>query len=181
MGRRHGGWPERVPGPKAAKLSKEELQRLQARTARFVQESIILRELVEGARLERHYRWRESEDLMARITPLGPRSMCSRARRRQSEGSSEPEPTYVKVRFGSRKRFEVVNDDQYLDDAAKWMRSFSKLLSRSWSFETSCCTRASSIVQHSWIRCSTRPLFSRRLSMRWLPTGSSSRMPMMKK
>ena len=86
MGRQHGGWPERVPRPKAAKLSKEQLQLLQARAAKFVEESIILRELVEEVQLARGriYLWREPEDLMARITPLGPRSMLLETPRRNS-------------------------------------------------------------------------------------------------
>ena len=79
MGRRHGGWPERVPRPKAAKLSEEERQRLQIRAKKYVEESIILRELVGEVQLARGriYLWRdrENDDLMARITPLGPRSM----------------------------------------------------------------------------------------------------------
>ena len=79
MGRRHGGWPERVPRPKAAKLSKDELQRLQARAKKYLEESTILRELVGEVQLARGriYLWRDREfdDLMARITPLGPRSM----------------------------------------------------------------------------------------------------------
>jgi len=42
-----------------------------------VEESIVLRELVQDIQLARGrlYLWREPEDLMARITPLGPRSM----------------------------------------------------------------------------------------------------------
>jgi len=36
----------------------------------------------------------------------------------RSEDFSEPEPRYVKVRLGPRKHFDVVDDDQYLDDAA---------------------------------------------------------------
>ena len=38
---RNRGWPERVLRPKAAKLSKEELQRLRARAVKFVEESVI--------------------------------------------------------------------------------------------------------------------------------------------
>ncbi len=41
MGRRHGGWPERVPRPKTAKLSRQEQQRLQARATKLVGESLI--------------------------------------------------------------------------------------------------------------------------------------------
>ena len=80
MGFRHGGWPERVPRPKAAKLSRE-LQSLHSRAVKFVEESIILRELVEEVQLARGrlYLWREPEDMMARITPLGARSMLPSA------------------------------------------------------------------------------------------------------
>jgi hypothetical protein len=83
---RNRGWPVRVPRPKAAKLSKEELQRLHARAVKLVEESIILRELVEDVQLARGrlYLWRETEDLMARITPLGPRSMLLETPRRNS-------------------------------------------------------------------------------------------------
>ena len=88
MGRRHGGWPERVPRPKAAKLSRDELQRLQARAKKYVEESTILRELVGEVQLARGriYLWRDREvnDLMARITPLGPRSMLFETPRRNS-------------------------------------------------------------------------------------------------
>ena len=86
MGRRHGGWPESVPRPKAAKLSKEVLQRLQARAAKFVEGSIILSELVGEVQLARGrlYLWQEPEDLMARITPLGPRAMLLETPRRNS-------------------------------------------------------------------------------------------------
>ena len=74
---RNRGWPERVPRPKAAKLSREALQRLHARVAQFVAESLILRELLDDVQLARGrlYLRREPDDLMARITPLGPRSM----------------------------------------------------------------------------------------------------------
>ena len=41
MGRRHGGWPERVPRPKMVKLSREEQQHLQARATKLVGESLI--------------------------------------------------------------------------------------------------------------------------------------------
>ena len=79
MGWRHGGWPERVPRPKAAKLSKEALVRLQDRAKKFVDDSLILHELIGEVQLARGriYLWRsrEDDDLMARITPLGPRSM----------------------------------------------------------------------------------------------------------
>jgi len=80
------GWPERVPRPKVAKLSKEELQRLHARAVKFVEDSVILRELVDEVKLARGriYLWREPEDMMARITPLGPRSMLLESPRRNS-------------------------------------------------------------------------------------------------
>lgn len=83
---RNRGWPERVLRPKAAKLSKEELQRLHTRAAKFIEESVILRELVENVQLARGrlYLWREPGDLMARITPLGPRSMLLEAPRGNS-------------------------------------------------------------------------------------------------
>ena len=83
---RNRGWPERVLRPKAAKLSKEELQRLRARAVKFVEESVILHELVEEVQLARgrFYLWREPEDLMARITPVGPRSMLLETPRRNS-------------------------------------------------------------------------------------------------
>jgi hypothetical protein len=41
MGGRVGRWPERVPRPKAAKLSRQEQQRLQARATKLVDESLI--------------------------------------------------------------------------------------------------------------------------------------------
>ncbi|MCP3879916.1 MAG: hypothetical protein GY701_16210 [Sulfitobacter sp.] len=55
MGRRHGGWPERVPRPKEAKLSREEQQRLQARAMKFVGKSLILSEIVEEVQLARDW------------------------------------------------------------------------------------------------------------------------------
>lgn len=57
---RSRGWSERIPRPKAAGLPREALQGLHARAAQFVEASRILR---------------EPDDIMARITPLGPRSM----------------------------------------------------------------------------------------------------------
>jgi hypothetical protein len=53
------------------------LQQLRDRVARFVAESLILRELLNDIQLARGhvYLWREPGDLMARITPLGPRLM----------------------------------------------------------------------------------------------------------
>jgi len=69
-----------------AKLSKEQLQRLHDRATEFVEESVLLRELVEEVKLARGriYLWREPEDMMARITPLGPRSMLLETPRRNS-------------------------------------------------------------------------------------------------
>lgn len=74
---RNRGWSERTPRLKATKLPREALQRLHARAVKFVEESFILCELVESVQLARGrlYLWREPDDLMARITPLGPRSM----------------------------------------------------------------------------------------------------------
>jgi hypothetical protein len=83
---RNRNWPERTPRPKAAKLSKDLLQRLHARAEEFVKESLILRELVKEVRLSRGrlYLWREPQDMMARITPLGPRSMLLETPRRNT-------------------------------------------------------------------------------------------------
>jgi hypothetical protein len=77
MSWRNRGRPERVPRPKVAKLTEESLQRLHSRATKFVEESVILRELVENVQLSRGrlHLWREPGNLMARITPLGPRSM----------------------------------------------------------------------------------------------------------
>ena len=78
----------RVPRPKAAKLSSEEQQRLQARATKFVGESLIFRENVEEVQLARGRlylrRYREDGYLMARVTPLGPRSMLLETPRRNS-------------------------------------------------------------------------------------------------
>jgi hypothetical protein len=83
---RDRGWAERPPRPKAAKLPRETLQRLHAAAARFVERSIVLGELLEEVQLARGrlYFWRGPEDLMARITPLGPRSMLLEAPHRDS-------------------------------------------------------------------------------------------------
>lgn len=101
MGLRHGGWPERLPRPKAAKLSREDLQRLHSRAVKFVQESIILRELVEEVQLARGrlYLWREPEDMMARITPLGPRSMLLETPRRDSWTEDKRGQLYTVLKF----------------------------------------------------------------------------------
>ena len=74
-------WPERQPRPKAAKLPREALERLHARATDFVAQSVVLRELLQDVKLARGrlYFWREPEDLMARVTPLGPRSMLLEA------------------------------------------------------------------------------------------------------
>ena len=68
-------WPERTPRPKVAKLPPESLQQLHARVTKFVKESVILSELLDNVQLARGclYLWRQPDDLMARITPLGPR------------------------------------------------------------------------------------------------------------
>jgi hypothetical protein len=68
-------WPERTPRPKVAKLPSETLQQLHTRVAKFVKESAILGELLDEVQLARGrlYLWRKGDDLMARITPLGPR------------------------------------------------------------------------------------------------------------
>jgi hypothetical protein len=71
----HQSWPERTPRPRAAKLSAETLQQLHARVTKFVKESVILSGLLDNVQLARSrlYLWHQAEDLMARITPLGPR------------------------------------------------------------------------------------------------------------
>ena len=86
MSWRNRGWPERSPRPKAVKLPREALRLLHARARKFVEESVILRELVDEVQLARGrlYLWREPEDMMARITPLGPRSMLLETPRRNS-------------------------------------------------------------------------------------------------
>ncbi len=101
MGLRHGGWPERVPRPKAAKLSREDLQRLHSRAVKFVEESIILRELVEEVQLARGrlYLWREPEDMMARITPLGARSTLLETPRRDSWTEHKRGQLYTVLKF----------------------------------------------------------------------------------
>ena len=43
---RNRNWPERTLRPKVAKLPREALQRLHARAVKFVEESLILCELV---------------------------------------------------------------------------------------------------------------------------------------
>jgi len=79
-------WPERVPRPKVAKLSRDALERLRAHAAEFVEESVVLRELIKEVQLARGrlYFWREAEDLMARVTPLGPTSMLLESPRRET-------------------------------------------------------------------------------------------------
>jgi len=81
-----GSWGEYRPRPKAAKLPAEDLERLHAKADKFVEESVILRDLLQSVQLARGrlYFWNEPEDLMARITPLGPKSMLLEAPRRDS-------------------------------------------------------------------------------------------------
>ena len=81
-----GAGPAAGPRPKMAKLPREQMLRRLARAVEFVEESVVLRELVEEVQLARGrlYLWRESEDLMARITPIGPRSMLLEAPRRNA-------------------------------------------------------------------------------------------------
>ncbi len=50
---RNRGWPERTPQPKAAKLPREALQRLHARAAKSVEESLILCELLDDVQFVR--------------------------------------------------------------------------------------------------------------------------------
>lgn len=78
--------PERTPRPRAAKLSTDELQRLHACAVEFVEESVILREIIKEVQLARGrlYLWREPQDMMARITPLGPKSMLLETLRRNT-------------------------------------------------------------------------------------------------
>ena len=66
-----------TPRPKAAKLTREALERLHVRATTFVAESVLLREMLNDVQLARGrlYFWRKPNDLLARITPLGPRSM----------------------------------------------------------------------------------------------------------
>jgi hypothetical protein len=77
------GWGEYHPRPKAAKLPKEALERLHVRAEQYVEQSVVLRELVQEVQLTRGrlYFWRAPEDLMARITPLAPRCMLLEAPR----------------------------------------------------------------------------------------------------
>lgn len=74
-------WPERPPRPKAAKLPRETLARFHTRAVEFVEKSVVLGELLENVQLARGrlYFWRQPKDLMARITPLGPRPMLLEA------------------------------------------------------------------------------------------------------
>ncbi|MBI2840638.1 MAG: hypothetical protein HYX75_20165 [Acidobacteria bacterium] len=71
----------RAPRLEVAKLSREGLERLQAQAVRFVEESSVLRELLEDVQLARGrlYFRRGAENLMARLTPLGPRTMVFEA------------------------------------------------------------------------------------------------------
>lgn len=74
--------------PRAAKLSAAQLERLQARASRLVEDSSILGELVEEVQLARGrlYLWRDRKhkDLLARITPLSSRSMLLDTPRRNA-------------------------------------------------------------------------------------------------
>ncbi len=81
MSWRNRDWPASPPRPKVAKLSREALQRLHARAVEFVEKSALLGELLQEVKLARGrlYFWWELEDLMARITPLGPDSMLLEA------------------------------------------------------------------------------------------------------
>ena len=76
-------WPLRQPRPKAAKLEPEALPRLHQCATAFVEQSPVLRELLAGVQAVRGrlYFWRAPEDLMARVTPLDPRSMLLEAPR----------------------------------------------------------------------------------------------------
>jgi len=69
-----------------AKLPRAVLDRLHASATKFVAESVVLRELVQDVQLTRGrlYFWREPENLMARVTPLGPRSMLLESPRADS-------------------------------------------------------------------------------------------------
>lgn len=77
---------ERPPRPKAAKLHREACERLRSRAEEFVENSVVLGELIEKVQLARArlYFWRKPEDLMARITPLDPRNMLLEAPRGDS-------------------------------------------------------------------------------------------------
>ena len=74
-------WPERPPRPKAAKLPRETLERFHTHAVEFVEKSVVLGELLENVQLARGrlYFWLQPKDLMARITPFGPRSMLLEA------------------------------------------------------------------------------------------------------
>ena len=63
-------WPTRQPRPRAAKLDPEALARLHVRATKFVDQSQVLRELLDGVQAARGhlYFWREPDDLMARVT-----------------------------------------------------------------------------------------------------------------
>ena len=50
-GRRH--WGARTPRPNVAKLSKEQLQQMHAKAVEFVQESVILSQLIHDVKLAR--------------------------------------------------------------------------------------------------------------------------------
>ncbi|HEX7479967.1 MAG TPA: hypothetical protein VF331_19345 [Polyangiales bacterium] len=70
-----------MPRPKLAKLSKDQLERFHCTTAKFVEESAVLRELVDDVQLSRGriYFWRADDDAMARVTPLSSRTFLLEA------------------------------------------------------------------------------------------------------
>lgn len=67
--------------PKRAKLPREALERLRDRTIAFIDESIVLRALVEDVQLARGrlYLWYQPDDLIARLTPLSRRTLLLEA------------------------------------------------------------------------------------------------------
>ncbi len=83
---RYRGWSRRAPRLKVAKPSRKALERLQGQVVKFVEESSVLRELLEDVQLARGrlYFRRDAENLMARITPLGPRPVQLEAPHRNS-------------------------------------------------------------------------------------------------
>lgn len=65
-------WPAYRPRPKRAKLGRDDLDALDAKTRRFVERSPLLAELVRTVECTRGrlYLWRDDGNLMARLTPL---------------------------------------------------------------------------------------------------------------
>lgn len=98
------GWPERIPRSEVAKLPSAALQHVRNRVVRFVEESLILGKLLNEVQLVRGrlYLWRQPGDLMARITPLGPRLMLLESPRKSSwsEHKCGPLATVLKVLEG---------------------------------------------------------------------------------